>query len=446
MNLIADLNNPVRSVQAPLIGSVGEWLFALFLFAGYYKADPRLAFIQTHIDITLLFLLLSFLVFLYRALRNSFAQRIPSSFIKVAALFLLLAACLLGGLLYTQSRQYGFDKALRFIILTGWAFFGAGLLIPDFLSLRRFSWALVAISTIMAMDAILGYPGAGQVGFVTAFGSNYIALARASGLGLLATVAFLLPTERRLLVKLCLWIMAALQLWAALSAGARGPVLALILSFLLFFVLSVRGLPRLRIDRFALRLGVAVFFVVIVLAIVGQELFPTLALRTKILVTEGGTSVATRLDLYRAAVGLWAKSPIWGNGTGQFGVAVAGEDMRLYPHNIILELGAETGLIGVLVFITMMGVALAQGFIRLHSGKGLAKTVARYLLVVTSFALLNALVSGDVNDNRMLFALVGLLATTRYSQNDIVETGSILGWAPQSFNNMRLSHAREVRR
>jgi hypothetical protein len=57
------------------------------------------------------------------------------------------------------------------------------------------------------------------------------------------------------LVRLSLWVMAALQFWAALSAGARGPVSALILAFLDFFALSARGFPRLRINRFALRLG-----------------------------------------------------------------------------------------------------------------------------------------------------------------------------------------------
>jgi len=403
----------VRGTRRRIVRGAGEWFFALFLFAGYYKADPRLAFIQSRIDITVLFLVLSFLVLLYRMITNGFTQKIPRDFAQTAALFFLLAACLLGGLLYTQSREYGFDKALRFIILTGWAFLGAGLLISDFLSLRRFSWALVAISTIMAMDALLGYPGTGQVGFVTAFGSNYIALARASGLGLLATVAFLLPTERRPFAKLCLWVMAALQLWAALSAGARGPVLALILSFLLFFALSVRGLPQLRINRFALRLGVAAFFVIVVLAMVGQEVFPTLALRTRILMIEGGSSVEERLDLYRAAVELWAKVPIWGNGTGQFAIAVAGEDIRLYPHNIVLELGAETGFIGALVFVTMIGVAFIKGLVCLHTAKGFSRTVARYLLVAGCFALLNAMVSGDINDNRVLFALMGLLAATR---------------------------------
>ncbi|MEM2592676.1 MAG: O-antigen ligase family protein, partial [Thermofilaceae archaeon] len=255
-----------------------------------------------------------------------------------------------------------------------------------------------------------GYRGIGQVGFVTALGSNYIALARAGGLGLLATVALLLPTERRLLMRLGLWTMVTLQLWATLIAGARGPVLALILSLALFFALSARGFPFIRIERYALRLGVLMLCVLAIFGVVGQEMFSTLTFRFQVLVTEVGVSALTRFALYREALKLWARSPIWGNGVGQFSVAVTGEDVRLYPHNIILELGAELGLIGVLIFAMMIGMAFAKSLVTLGAQRGSAKAATRYLLVVCCFALLNAMVSGDINDNRMLFTSIALLA------------------------------------
>lgn len=423
--MIVARSTPVRRSRTPIMRILGEWVFVCFLFAGYYKADPRLGFIQTHIDITLLFLILSILAFFLHGVRESFRIKMSLGFTKVAALFLLLVACLLGGLLYSQSREYGLDKALRFIFFTGWAFFGSAFLISDFLSLRRFSWALVTISTVMAMDALLSYSGFGQVSFVTAFGSNYIALARATGLGLLATVMFLLPTERRLSVRLLLWMAAALQLWAALSAGARGPVLGIILSFLLFFALSVRGLLPLRIDRFAIRLGIMAIFVGIFLAKIGHEIFTTLFFRTQILFTEVGDSAAERLFLFEAALDQWARSPIWGGGTGQFAVAVMGEDIRLYPHNIILELGAENGFLGVVIFLVMIGLALRQGLISLSNGDQPHRALSRYLLVAFCFALTNAMVSGDINDNRILFTLLALLAASSRFRDYEIESGSI---------------------
>lgn len=222
MNLNAKHDTSVRGTRSSLVEKAGGWLFALFLFAGYYKADPRLAFIQTHIDITVLFWVLSFCVFLYRILKKPSTSKIPERFAIVAALFLLLVVCLVGSLLYSESTQYGYDKTLRFIVLTGWAFFGAGFLISDILSLKRFSWAIAAISVAMAIDALTGYVGVGRIGFVTALGSNYIALARASGLGLLATVAFLLPTERTPLMKRVLWGIAALTTLGSFECGGKG--------------------------------------------------------------------------------------------------------------------------------------------------------------------------------------------------------------------------------
>jgi O-antigen ligase len=421
LKVIGRLAIPKCSLRGILARGIGEWFFALFLFAGYYKADPRLAFIQTHIDITLLFLVLSFLVFIYRLLRTPFTQKIPRGFIKVAPFFWLLATCFLGGLLISQSMGYGLDKTLRFIVLTGWAFFGTAFLITNSQSLKRFSWAVVITATVMAIDALLNYPGVGKFAFVSALGSNYIALARAGGFGLLTTLTFLLPTERRPLARLSLWILAALQFWAALSAGARGPVLALIPAFLVFFALSVRGFADLKIDRFAWKLGIVALVAAIIVGIVGQELFSTLASRMQVFMTDLGDSAKIRLNLYEEAIRLWTSSPIWGVGTGGFAIAVAGSAfVREYPHNIILELGAETGFLGVFVFTTMICVVFSIGFADVRNSTGFTRITARYLVVAGCFALLNAMISGDINDNRMLFTFVGLLGCIPRFQISVV--------------------------
>lgn len=421
---IADCGAKAPSFRGVISPSdrVGEWLFVLFLFAGYYKADSRLAWVQASVDLTALFLVLSFLVLVRRALARTSALRVPRSFCHAAALFSMLVVCIVGALPYSQSTQYGFEKAARFAFITGWAFFGAGLLVTSFSSLRRFSWALVALSTLMAIDALLNHPGTTQAHFVTALGSNYIALARAEGLGVLTAVSFLLPTERQPFVKLALGALAGLQLWAMLSAGARGPVVAFIVSFALFLALSARGLPpAIRVERSAFWLGLAGAWAMTFIIVFGERLFPTLLLRTRVAISEGGTSLLTRLALYRAAIDLWAASPIWGCGTGQFGVAVAGVDERLYPHNIVLELGAECGTICVLVLMAVIGTVIAIGWNCLRGEKGSRKTAARYLLVTTMFALLNAMVSGDINDNRILFTMLALLASAPRFQASRVE-------------------------
>jgi len=415
MTIDAKHSIPVNGLNRSLINITGEWLFTLFLFAAYFKADPRLSFVQTHIDITLLFLGLSFLVFLYREIRNTFSLLIPWSFIWVAILFIFLAACLAGGLLHTHIVEYGLDKTMSFIFLTGWAFFGAVLIITDFLSLRRFSWDLVTITTAIAIGAILGYRGL-WAGAATAFGSDHIALGRACGLGLLIIIVFLLPMESKRWVRFGLCIIAALQLWALLISISLGSIIALIISLILFFVLSARSFLHIKIERRAFKLFVLFLFAVIITASASHEIFPNLEKRTQNVLTGGDLSTNARLHLYQAAFDQWTESPIWGVGTGHFSDPVVLADIKAYPHNIILELAAETGLFGVLVFITMVGFAFSKGIIYIYTKKGLVRIMSRFLLVACCFALMNAMISYDINGNRILFTFVGLLAAIQNFQ------------------------------
>lgn len=405
----AQCNIPANGIRRSFISSTGECLFALFLYSIYFKGYSRLAFIQTQLDITLLFLGLTFLVFLYREIENPFAFRIPWSFIWVSNLFLLLAACLVGGLLHTQSIEYGSYKTMKFIVLTGWALFGAVLLITDFQSLKRFSWALIIIAMVFAVDALLGYRGV-DYGFPTAFEGDHISLGRVSGLGLLTIIVFLLPIEREIWVKLGLWIMAAILFFTMLISVSLGSILAFIISIILFFVISIFSLHQHKIDRFMLRLFVVTIFAAIILAQVGQDFVPTVIIdRGESILTGDDFSAFERFDLYYLAIDIWAKSPIWGLGTGGFSMSSTGVDTMSYPHNIILELGAENGLPGVLIFVTIIVLVFSYGLIQMHNSNAIIRIVSRYLLVACCFALFNAMVSYDINGNMMLFTFVALL-------------------------------------
>jgi hypothetical protein len=53
-----------------------------------------------------------------------------------------------------------------------------------------------------------------------------------------------------------------------------------------------------------------------------------------------------------------------------------------------------------------------------RNSSGLMRVTIRYLLVSVYFALLNAMVSGDINDNRILFTWLSLtVAAIRFRYN-----------------------------
>jgi len=335
-----------RGVVAVLFSS--EMLFALFLTAGNYKADPRLAFVQSRVDLTVLFWGLSVLAFFWWELKKGY--KMPRSSVPVAVLYLSLSAIMLAGLVYSPSKIYALDKIARFTVITGWAFFGAIFLIRDSQSLKRFTWAFVVIATVMSVDAVVNWAWMPHRGFVTAFGSNYIALARMSGLGLLVLISFLIPVEHKKSVRLSLCVAALLLVFSLFIAGARGPVIAFLLAFLIYLIGSVRVLPRIKIERFALRsflIGVLALALLTPLVLTN---FPgVLESRFQILFSGGGSSALQRLDYWSSAIDLGNGSPIWGIGTGGFGVAYYGQDIRAYPHDLLLEVWSENGLIGLLV-------------------------------------------------------------------------------------------------
>ena len=87
-------------------------------------------------------------------------------------------------------------------------------------------------------------------------------------------------------------------------------------------------------------------------------------------------------------------------------------DKREYPHDIFLETVSESGFIGLLLLLGCFWVALHTfGFNELSQDR--AKLLVLMLLANTFF---NALVSGDLNDNRLLFASIGLMAICQPSR------------------------------
>ena len=389
----------------------GEVFFAFFLVAGYFKADPRFIFIQSYFDITLLFLFLSFFAFTKRLLNSGFTYKIPKNFVILSGLFFGMAAVILLGLMYTPSKVHSLDKALRFIFITGWAFFGAILLIRNIDSLKRFLSTLITIAVFMAIDAALNSYNLKAGRFVTAFGSNYIALARISGVALLAVISIMLIDAKGKIAKIGLWIVGLLLLWSLMAAGARGPIIAFGLSMVIFLLWSIWIIPEIRIERFGLKLGITMAIISSLIFIFFNKLgINVIAVRFLTLLREegGGGSALQRWDYYQHAVDLIKTFPFFGQGTGSFGLSYLGQDIRVYPHNILLELWAENGIIGVVFFLIMIGYTLGKTIAKLLIIKGREREISKALLTLGCFMLFNAMLSGDINDNRMLFTFLAL--------------------------------------
>jgi O-antigen ligase len=144
-----------------------------------------------------------------------------------------------------------------------------------------------------------------------------------------------------------------------------------------------------------------------------REYFATTLMRLELLQIERGE--VGRLERFRVAWDVISRFPemLMGLGIGGFSVAYAGfDDYRGdYPHNVFLEVGSELGAIGVGALAAMV----LWSFVRAQSNMRRAASIdegytANALLALLAFSLVNASISGDVNDNRFLFAVMGTVS------------------------------------
>ena len=398
-----------------------EGIFLLFMFSGTFKADARFA--ASPVDLTVAFLVLSvaWFVGLYAAGKIQLGWRLFGYFLYWG---ILLSLGLLG-LVWTPSRVYARDKLLLLATLGTWSLLAGALVVgPSRERIGRLIYCLAALSVWMAAEALAFYVRSGIRYSISLLGTTYLGVGRVIGYGCLATLWVILYRLKRLWAKLAAFAWFCSQLFVLAFLGGRGPLLAataaiLMAGFLSFTVrpdLRVRSTPRARVFL-ALFLGAVV--VVVYLAQSGQQLH-TITRLLEALSGAGGdsggsASVRIRLGLYGASLDLWAQRPLLGHGIGAFPVLMGFGDRRSYPHNILLELLVEMGLVGMLVFLAMLTVVayslFAGGRLRRDAeGVGVAM-----LLVDT---IVNAMLSGDLTDNRFLFFVFGVAAALVWGKRD----------------------------
>ena len=92
----------------------------------------------------------------------------------------------------------------------------------------------------------------------------------------------------------------------------------------------------------------------------------------------------------------------FGHGCGSFGYYFTGEDVVLYPHNIIMEIIFEFGLLGLTIFVLFLISSIKK--IRIDN----------LLTYTVFFIFLNALKSFNLSDIRIFFRFLSLVIYSKY--------------------------------
>ena len=382
----------------------GELFFAVYLFAGVFKAD-----LNFPIDITALFLGLTCTSIFVRFLLN---PSIKKHIVAPLVVFLFILSLVLVSYLYTQSEIYATEKLIKFIALSSPA-----ILLPFFLfdnreSVYRFLFYLAALSVVLSAALIPSAINKGSELSFVGFGGNYQGITRLNGVALIILTFLFLVGEKRKIIKFFTFISIMLVSFLFFSAGGRMPIVALLIAviYAAYQLIKIhKGVVFVRKGTKTL-LYASLFGSVVIVFLAAKGFFNTLLYRFGVLFHEagGGLSASGRIERFITALDIFKQNPIFGAGLGSFPIYYNGIDLPDYPHNIVLEILAEFGLIGFVVFSLYFLLTIYRGMIvkdRRWYMSNLQLTVACLFI----YYLANSMVSGDVNSNRPMYVFMSLL-------------------------------------
>lgn len=370
----------------------------MFVHAGSIKSHPLIAWISAGsevfpgVDLTVLLGLVVAISCVADLLRT---RSLPSALLMALAFAAIMIPGIAGA-----ATQYGRDKSVSFFTLTLLAIIASTILLRDSRQRDAFLRTLAGLGIVVAFLVTVAPASTAEwSSVVTLPGTNTISTSQMILAGAIVIAMDAITRPRRLAVRTMLGLLSAIMIFTALATGSRGPVVSVAMSIVLALLLAPafkgrRGRSILAVSVLA---GVALF-------VATRSAGEGLARVVSFLSGDQDTSTMARSFFWETAWTYSQQMPA-GGGWGYFGtlpevfISVA-EGGQLYPHNVILEITLEAGWASGILF-TLLAVASAVRLI-LRAGDGATLTY----FVLLSFTFINAMVSGDINDNRLMWVVL----------------------------------------
>jgi O-antigen ligase len=381
------------------------------LFIPQWKTLAVLQPIQDRVDLTVAALIVLGLVLLMQLLRTAHTDGLRNPFsgegLGIATFFLFVAVIAVS-YIYTPAPNWGMTETTRLLFIGGLLLVSPFILIKTEEDFRQFCQVFLIFSMARAVQTML-FPEYGKGGRLEGLVKTDIGAAWLVGMAIIILLyydVFQSSRARTLAKIICLPVLAA----GVVAATARGPILALLLVVVCARIFKPRNPFR---DSSILKsLGIAILVVLGVWVAMSSLWWTRGRLNEKTTellgILEGsapGTgSAVERLAFYKAAISEIGERPMAGLGVGGWAVYYTGKDERQYPHNLVLLIAVEQGLIGVtalLIFLAAVGFALR----RIIRASGDAYFV---LFALVLFSLTVSMFSGDLDTNRLLWFWCGM--------------------------------------
>lgn len=360
--------------------------FAAFLMAGAFKADDRLAAIP--FDLTLLLAGVTLVALILEIPRTHW----PRSTLLPITLFGAFAL----GIPFAPDTTYAVEKIAGLFLLTFLATIAPFSIVRTAQQQRQFLNALVLLGVIMAVDLLVAL-GNGALGIgnrFAGFSGSPIVSSRIAGTALLVILISHLYSRRH--NPALLFIVSAGLGTAVAASGSRGTVIALAAAIAWLVAYAWRRAPAMKRNLSAVA-AIGGLSVLSASLLVPQSVVDRFDLRNA-----DQTSIEGRLDLYDAALEGIVENPL-GVGWGGFFTTSPGLPEEIWPHNLVIEVFLEGGWIAgaFLAFVAYRVWALARQWPESEMSL-VYSSVLIYLATASLF-------STDINGNRLVFAIAGVV-------------------------------------
>jgi hypothetical protein len=194
---------------------------------------------------------------------------------------------------------------------------------------------------------------------------------------------------KRIFIFKCLFLLIAFSY--IITTGSKGPIIALVVAMAL----------KLRREQLIKYLAGGTVIITILILIAPLLIANNDFLRSRFL---DSNSVDSRNELQGTVLQSFGDfstmNYFFGRGTGEIGYVLTGFDERAYPHNILIELAYENGLLAIFIFSIVILLA-AKRIIKIIFSNDVYGKIFCILFI---YFLLNAQFSGDITVNEFLFA------------------------------------------
>lgn len=382
-----------------------ETAFALYANSGLYIDSIRFAWLPVHLGRATTALSLSIAVWLVLTRRVSLSWQTFTLPCLIGALGLWM----LVSLIWAPFGAYGPIKTAYTLTYTLWSISGAVLIAQDRARVTRFLAASVAMAAWFAVEQLLFGMSTQRLSASATLGSDYLGYSGAIGFGILVLVGVAALARSSPLGRLASLAAVGPMLIAIVKSGGRGPMLGLLPAVMVFPACGsvavdwARRTARIRqtpaLTAVLLIVGSAVYLAGVSRSAAHEEYRALERLQH----LQGDATLGERLPLFRAAVRMWLERPVTGWGAGSY--PVVSRTGFQYPHNALLEVLAELGLVGACLYLTLVLVPTR----RLLSLGGLPDDPLRVtVLSLLVYVLLQSIKSYDLCGNRIVYITLAL--------------------------------------